>query len=234
MSNLRDQRMRARGIVPLDRNSPSFSQDVKRLARGQTLRRLKVTENLSPSVPAMLEVLNRVNSPKKKESKRLNVNVDEFKKYFDYALSVMTDITFLMFFALSVYLCYDHSNNGKSSLIYKFVVNFVTSFPIFKKSLCKIYSLIVSLVPFIPVVISVPPYKRFTSVLMIFAYYFFLPEKSVFEYLVHSICMLLFVKTKITTFKIFSLVIFVVSYIMQFAIPLETGVQIKCSNNTLV
>lgn len=152
--------------------------------------------------------------------------------FYNYAVNILCNPTFLLFYSLAIYLCYDYSNSHSKSHIYKFTQNLVTSFPSLSTSACKLYNAFVSLVPFLPVILSVPARSRVATIVGTILYYNLIPERSVYEYLIHSLCIYLFIRTKNKYFRILSLSLLFISYIMQFAVPLPANSILVCNNST--
>ncbi|AYW01745.1 membrane-associated protein [Uxmal virus] len=155
-----------------------------------------------------------------------------FSKYFDYASSVLLDTTFVMFFILSAYLCFNYTTKGESSHLVKFVKNFVNHFPSFADSECTILGLILVAVPFIPAIFTVSASNRAGAVFCTIAYYVFVPERTVYEYLIHGAIVYLILRTNVKQFRVIGLVLLFLSYIMQFTVPLPSGKGYSVCNNT--
>nr|QIH12213.1 ORF3 [Bustos virus] len=170
-------------------------------------------------------------APVKKAVKRVKEfgsNLD-FSKYFRYVTSVLSNTTFVLIFALSAFLCYNYTTKGETSHIVKFVSNFVTQFPSFKDSQCSIIGFLQVFVPFIPAVVSVRPSNRFATLVGVALYYVFVPERTVYEYLVHGIIMYLIVRTEVKSYRLIGFAMLFLSYIMQFALPLPSGEGYNCT-----
>nr|QHA33727.1 putative capsid protein [Atrato Nege-like virus 1] len=153
----------------------------------------------------------------------------DFGRYYDYAFSSLTNTTFLVFFAMSAYLCYNFTHEQKKSYVFMFVKNFVKSFPAFKDSGCKMVTMVLAVVPFIPAFLNVQRRNRILVVVGVFIYYVFLPEKSVYEYLAHGILVYLILRTNNKGYRIIGFALLFLAYVMQFAIPLPTKAGYTCA-----
>nr|AQM55292.1 hypothetical protein 3 [Biratnagar virus] len=162
--------------------------------------------------------------------KNFGSNLD-FSKYFQYATSVLSNTTFLLIFAFSAFLCYNYTTKGEKSHIVKFVGNFVTQFPSFKDSECSILGFVQFFVPFIPAVVSVRPSNRVATLVGVALYYVFVPERTVYEYLVHGIIMYLILRTEVRAYRLIGFAMLFLSYIMQFALPLPSGDGHNCTSS---
>nr|ARQ15947.1 hypothetical protein 3 [Dezidougou virus] len=158
----------------------------------------------------------------------------DFGRFFSYATGVLTDTTFVLFFILSAYLCYDYNTGGNQSHIVKFVTNFVTQFSSFKSSKCTILNLILVIVPFIPAIFTVTPKNRFGAIACTFLYYVFVPERTVYEYLIHGAIIYLILRTNVRQYRMIGIVLLFLSYVMQFTLPLPTGATYKCNSTVSV
>ncbi|UUV42178.1 MAG: ORF3 [Kustavi negevirus] len=172
--------------------------------------------------------LTNVQSNVRSKVESLRTNLD-FSKFVSYATTVLTDTTFLMFFVLSAYLCYDYSTAGGKSHLVKFVTNFVTQFSSFKSNKCGILNLILVTVPFVPAILTVSPKNRFAAVASTALYYVFLPERTVYEYLIHGAIVYLILRTNNRQFRLIGIALLFLSYVMQFTVPLPTGTAFKCN-----
>nr|UDL13951.1 MAG: virion membrane protein [Xiangshan martelli-like virus 1] len=152
--------------------------------------------------------------------------------YFNYVSNVLLDPTYLTFFALCTYLAFDYNNSNASSFIYVFVTNLIKNFPTLKSSGCSIVNSIIGLIPFVPSVILAKPNLRVPAAIGSFLYYRFIPERTVYEYLIHGIILYLILKTRNKNFRILGVSLLFLSYIMQFAIPLPASNPLVCNNNT--
>uniref|UniRef100_A0AAU8JN62 ORF3 n=1 Tax=Dezidougou virus TaxID=1170421 RepID=A0AAU8JN62_9VIRU len=192
------------------------------MRRTGTAVRPKTTVTKTVSVPA-------TKTPRPKTTPN-GVGKLDFSRFFNYATGVLTDTTFVMFFILSAYLCYDYNTGGDKSHIVKFVTNFVTQFSSFKASKCTILNLILVAVPFIPAIFTVTPKNRFGAIACTFLYYVFVPERTVYEYLIHGAIIYLILRTNVRQYRMIGVVLLFLSYVMQFTLPLPTGAAYKCNS----
>nr|AQM55506.1 hypothetical protein 3 [Wallerfield virus]AQM55509.1 hypothetical protein 3 [Wallerfield virus]AQM55512.1 hypothetical protein 3 [Wallerfield virus] len=159
---------------------------------------------------------------------RDSANLD-FSKFFDYATNILTDTTFMVFFVLSAYLCFNYTTKGTSSMLVAFVDNFIKHFSSFSDSKCSILGMLLVGIPFAPAILTVNPKNRFGAILCTVLYYVFIPERTVYEYLVHGALVYLILRTSNKQFKLIGVGLLFLSYVMQFAIPLPSGDGYSCN-----
>ncbi|AVH76847.1 ORF3 [Andrena haemorrhoa nege-like virus] len=180
--------------------------------------------------PVVVKPKGRLTSVRNKF--RNSVKSFDLTSFYNYTLNVVSDPTFLLLYCLSIYICYDYSNSHDKSHIFKFTKNLVTTFPSLSASACAVYNWIVAFIPFLPVILTVPPKLRIPTFIGTILYYSFIPERTVYEYLIHSVCIYLFIRTRNRYFRILSLSLLFLSYVMQFAIPLPANSVLVCNSTT--
>nr|ACL37988.1 hypothetical protein [Ochlerotatus taeniorhynchus] len=81
---------------------------------------------------------------------------------------------------------------------------------------------------------TVQPSNRFLTLIGTMLYYVFVPERTVYEYLVHGVILYLILRTNNRQFRLIGVVLLFLTYVMQFALPLPTGQGYNCTTNTTV
>nr|UZH43541.1 hypothetical protein 3 [Feitosa virus]UZH43556.1 hypothetical protein 3 [Feitosa virus]UZH43571.1 hypothetical protein 3 [Feitosa virus] len=153
----------------------------------------------------------------------------DFSKYFDYVTSAVSNTTFVVCFFLSAYLCYNYTTQGESSYLVTFVVNLITKFVSLKSAKCDILNFVLVSVPFVPAIMTVSPKRRFGAIICTVLYYMFVPERTVYEYLIHGAIVYLILRTTNKQFQLIGYALLFLSYVMQFAIPLPSGTGYNCT-----
>nr|AFI24677.1 hypothetical protein 3 [Santana virus] len=151
------------------------------------------------------------------------------ERLFDYVYKTLSNVTFLMFFATAAYLCYNYTTSGEKSHLVVFANNLTSKFPSLNPSKCSILEFVLVLIPFAPAILSVDKKKRVPALVFTVLYYIFVPERTVYEYLIHGLIIYLIIKANDQKFKLIGFVALFLSYVMQFAIPLPSGTGYNCT-----
>lgn len=139
--------------------------------------------------------------------------------YFNFVCSIFSNITILSFYLCAVVLVYNYTSAPDNSFLYKMVTRIVEVIHALKEYKCTILWFILAYIPFAPVIISVRENRRLPTALAIYAYIIIVPERTVFEYLVQSLALVLVVRSKDKNFRLLSIIIFFIVYFCQFALP---------------
>lgn len=153
--------------------------------------------------------------------------------YYNYCYSVLFNSSFIIYFAISLFLLINYHAAPSNSFVLSFTRSLSKNFNISAEVICKFVVFAVSALPFIPIILSVAPSKRLLAGVVSLLYYNFIPELTHYEYLLHSVFVMLFLKTNNSKYKMASAIALVIVYFAQFTIPLSVDNSFKCTASSL-
>ncbi|AIL49275.1 hypothetical protein 3 [Goutanap virus] len=181
----------------------------------------------TPPQPAPRAVVPPPIPPRKPKVQNFDLN-----SFFEFVVRCVSDSTFLILFSISMFLCFDFSLSGASSKLVSLATSISTKFPTLLPAVCPVVEFLLVAVPFAPSILVSPKNRRPLVIFMALLYFFFVPERTVFEYAFHGLCTYCFVKTTNKQYKFVILGIALLIYITQFTLPLSSSVDYKCKNST--
>lgn len=161
-------------------------------------------------------------------------NSFSLSKYYEFAYSTLINSSFIIYFGVSLMLLINYHTSPNKSFIYSFSSTVAKSLNVDGSTACNCLILVVSALPFVSIVLSVQPVKRLLAIILCMLYYNFVPEKTHYEYLIHSIFIFLFLRTTNNSYKIASVLCLLVVYAAQFSLPFKPNKDFVCKATDIV
>lgn len=190
---------------------------------------MQTTKRISPRpAPTRRNFSDRIRVVK--NSVRARFEKYDLMSFQTYFLNIFSNTSFVVLFAISGFLIFNHSTASLSyiSKISKFLH---TKLSISTHTSCEFTKLFVQCIPFIPAVLSVRDNQRIITGLVSLAYVTLVPEQTPYEFLIQGFLLLAFMRTNVTKYKMYIVLIMVIVYAGQFTVPFKF-VYDTCPNST--
>nr|UCW41659.1 hypothetical protein 3 [Turkana negevirus] len=163
----------------------------------------------------------------KSKKNRTKTIVDSVESYFNYVKTALFDSSYVLCFIFAAILLIGYTNDSSNNFITKFVKKLETTetTKTIGEWLLKNMTKFIGFIAFVPGILSVKESKRVVMVVSSLLWVWVIPDHTPYDYLIQGTLVFLALKTNINRYRIFTLLVMVLCYVVQigFSEPKESG-----------